>query len=421
MDELYAREQRLAQSSNPVHAFDVMRLRLLLSPSTELTRLAQSEFHELLQVPLESQPETKVFANAGAHLIERSGSLIWRHKLPFILCQIAQDPKLQRGDIAHLQDAAAQDELAFRSANGLSDGIYLMDAYTGPLLAALAPSVWGFNVPRSFGSLIFSLGQPLAGSSNGAEEMLHHIGVPGRDRSRAVPRLSSGSSHAAVRWWSESLNTMFAVLSDYSVFTDAAGRYLPKRHVHALLTIEQLFRRTTSALVSERDTNARRVLMFSALDTVERLTTVQLDRLADLKHAQKTLAAIEMVLPFEAAAILLPGARGAVEALEEMQEGFFIQHQLGTRDIELQVSGAVQATEPGKAAALYIKALRDATHGHGARRESAADRTDALIAQHDGQVPHDLGLLAYLYLLELLVRPNRLRGILKATCRKGRP
>jgi len=419
-EELAAREERLTRTRNPVHAFELMRLRMLLTEPPGLAAQAEHEFSELRQVPMENEPDNKVFINAGAHVLERSGEVIWRNKLPLILCQIWQDPNLQAGEISHVQAAAERGELAFRSAQGLADGLYLMDAYTGPLLGALAPSVWAFSVPRSFGVLMFSLGQPMAGGSDGAEEMIHNIGVPGRDRGIDVPRLALTASASAARWWAEALNTMFSVSSDFSVFTDRNGTYLPRRHMTALLSLEQLFRRTTSALVSERDTNARRVLMFSALDTLERLTAVDLQTLADAKHARRTLEDIAASVPADAAEVLLPGAIRAVEALEEVQKGFFIRHLLGTDRVEMQVSSGVQGLSPRRAAALYVKALRDATHGHGANREGSVDRTDALLAQHDGRVPHDLGLLAYLYLMELLVRPERLRSVLQAGCRRLR-
>ncbi|QIG42041.1 hypothetical protein G5V58_03980 [Nocardioides anomalus] len=420
LEELAAREERVSRTGNPVHAFEAMRLRLLLAEPAALAGQAEHEFTELLQVPLQDQPETKVFADAGAHVFERSASLVWRQKLPLILCQIWQDPLLQVGDIAHVGAAQARNELTFQSAHALADGVYLMDAYIGPLLAALSPSVWAFNVPRMFGSLMFSLGQPVAGGSSGAEEMLHHIGVPGRDSAMPVARLTPTASATASRWWADALNSMFAVTSDFSVFTDAAGVYLPRRHMTTILTVEQLFRRTTSALISERDTNARRVLMFTALDTVERLTTVQLENLTDFEHARAALEAISESLSQEAAEVLVPGAARAVQALEAVQDGFFLRRSLGTVDVELQVGTGVQSMTPRRAAALYLKALRDATHGHGARRGNSEDRTDALLAQHDGVLPHDLGLLAYLYLLEILVRPDRLREVLRAGCRRPR-
>ena len=44
--------------------------------------------------------------------------------------------------------------------------------------------------------------------------------------------------------------------------------------------------------------------------------------------------------------------------------------------------------------------------------KKAAGRTDALLAHHDGTFPHDLPLLGYLYLLDLMSQPESLRLVL---------
>ncbi|MBB5874641.1 hypothetical protein F4553_008075 [Allocatelliglobosispora scoriae] len=76
-------------------------------------------------------------------------------------------------------------------------------------------------------------------------------------------------------------------------------------------------------------------------------------------------------------------------------------------------SGAASAHEVAglslpDAAARYIKILRDATHGHGSNRAANTVITNTLLAHHDGQLSHDLPLLGYLYLLDILTRPNDL-------------
>lgn len=106
--------------------------------------------------------------------------------------------------------------------------------------------------------------------------------------------------------------------------------------------------------------------------------------------------------------ILLPAAERAVRALAAVQDGFFLQRQLGASNVEFtDADGATKRLEPMVAAAEYIRLLRNATHGHGSNREEHKLRTDALLAHHDGTLPHDLGLLGYLYLLELLTKRVR--------------
>ncbi|GAA1025653.1 hypothetical protein GCM10009557_00400 [Virgisporangium ochraceum] len=57
---------------------------------------------------------------------------------------------------------------------------------------------------------------------------------------------------------------------------------------------------------------------------------------------------------------------------------------------------------------MYVKVLRNATHGHGAKHANKIEITNALLAHHNGELPHDLGLVGYLYLLDLLGNPEAL-------------
>ena len=161
-EELAYRERRLRQTRNPVHALELIHIHTLISDTRSLGNVVEQHYRDLLEVPLEGEPDNKVFTNAGVHLIERSPFLTWRLKLPMILNQIAQDRRLQVGDITHLIETGEEGGVAFRSAAGLADGLYLMDAYLGPLLGAITPSVWCMSVPRTFGVLLFTLGQPMA-------------------------------------------------------------------------------------------------------------------------------------------------------------------------------------------------------------------------------------------------------------------
>jgi hypothetical protein len=78
--------------------------------------------------------------------------------------------------------------------------------------------------------------------------------------------------------------------------------------------------------------------------------------------------------------------------------------------VDLQLRGSsVRSLSVEEAVARYLKLLRDATHGHGSDKESSKATTDALLAHHDGHIPHDIGLLGYLYLLDLLMHPDRVR------------
>lgn len=412
---------RVAQTRAPVDALVLHQLELMTAPSSSLGETTRRLFEDLREIGMQDDSSDKLFARAGVQLIQRSEALLWRSKLASLFVQMQQDPRLQSGDVSHLKGQLGDGGLAFQSSSGLNDGLYLLDAYLGPLLGALTPAVWAFTASRSSGSIVTTLGQPLAGASGEATELLQLVSVPGATRSLPTPELSPGASTDAVTWWGRQLNELFSVLSDPVVFTNRSGIYQPAAQLQAVLSIEQLFRRTTSIQVAHRDTNARRVLMFTVLDTLERLTNRNLDAHSSLSTAIKTLEVVRETIPVSAAEVLLPAAERAVASLRDLQDGFFLPRRPGAPDtIDLRLESQPDISiSVERATGWYIKALRDATHGHGSNKVKVAERTNALLAQHNGAVPHDLGLLGYLYLLDLLCNPERLRCTLERNARSG--
>ncbi len=409
-------ERRIAaEPTGIVDAFNRYQLLMTSSPVEQLSDVVEMVYTELRETGMEGDPTDKVFRNAAVHLIQRAPAVHWRIKLSSVWLRIDYDPKLGGGDVEHLHSQPSAG-MAFASSQALYDGIYTFDAYLGPLLGALSPAFWGFSAPRSFGVIFFSLGQPLAGTLGEPAELLQGLATQGATQAVSVPTLTSRASSDAISWWIEALNDLFAVLTDLAVFTDTQGFYVPTRHLHALLTVEQLFRRVISIQAAHRDHNARRVLFFSVLDTLERLTGRPLEKHCSLAFARKTLQGLKDRLPPTAAEVLLPAAERAITALREVQDGFFIQRNLRTVNVELY---AEEKLSPERAAAEYIKLLRNATHGHGSNRKGIEERTNALLAHHDGSVPHDLGLLGYVYLLDLLSRCDDLRRTLHRRATAG--
>jgi hypothetical protein len=206
---------------------------------------------------------------------------------------------------------------------------------------------------------------------------------------------------------------MFGVLSDPAVYTNSDHDYMPSKHLHAQLSVEQLFRRTASIQRAHRDTDARRVLLFTTLDTLERVTSRTLTTMCTLSFARRTLKELRKSLSVEVAQLLLPAAERAVEALAALQDGFFLARQSGSTVVDfIDTNGDPAHLSLEDAAAEYVRVLRNATHGHGSNREDAKLRTDALLAHHNGALHHDLALLGYLYLLDLLSHPEKLRRTL---------
>jgi hypothetical protein len=138
-------------------------------------------------------------------------------------------------------------------------------------------------------------------------------------------------------------------------------------------------------------------------------------RVADADFAARTLQGLRDRIPKHAQDLLLPGAERACQALCEVQDGFFLTEADGRVVSQLSTGKTVSRTE---AAAQYMKILRDATHGHGANKSQRIELTETLLARHNGHVLHDVAQLGWLYLLDLLGRPEALRSHLSAQLKK---
>ena len=108
----------------------------------------------------------------------------------------------------------------------------------------------------------------------------------------------------------------------------------------------------------------------------------------------------------------MPLADRAVEGLRRVQDGFFFREQRGDRNVVIWIPGSSRGhhREPPRAAAILLKLY--ATHGLGGiwRRPSDKDLiAERLLAHHTGDTPDDLVSLPFLYLLDTLCAPARVR------------
>lgn len=309
----------------------------------------------------------------------------------------------------------ASGRVTFDSAAGLSDGVYVMDAYIAPLMAALSPGVWAIPISRMNGTVLLSFGRPLSGTRRVPNELLRALSSVGPESStKFEPFDSQDAPASAISWWTERLDTMFAVLTDPDAFADSADRFVPTVALQNLLSVEQVFRRLNSILLSHHDTHARRPAFFAVMDTLMTLNRLSLMTMFDYRHGSSVLERLESALPKPAQEVLLPAARRGVRALRRMQDGFILREPDGM--IRLRQDKTYDVIT---ATAKYVDMLRDANHGFTTVRGGAKQREEVarMVAVHDGKVPHDLGLLAWLYLLDFLNNPERLRQIVSSSAR----
>ncbi|TDW18832.1 hypothetical protein EV650_5428 [Kribbella kalugense] len=401
------------ESGNITDMIAHMQVILMAVPVTELAATAREMYSVISGLPVKDAPMERPLGDASMHLVRRDSLLTHRIKFAAIWMQLENDERLREQGPQFLRRQLSGEERVFQSSSELHSGIYIFDAYMGPLLGSLSPYVWGFYTGHTFGNIVATYGLPLSGVRSGAAELLQTISIQGG--TSAVPRspVKPRSATIAVEWWVTAMNDLFAVLSDFANFIDKDGFYDSARHLHTMLTVEQLFRRMVSMQVEHRDLHARRVLLFSALDTLQRLARRPIETHCSLRVARKTLNKLREKIPRDAADILIPRAVEAVEALEQMQSGFFLSKSSGVVKVADEKRGE-RILNLDTAVAHYIKVLRDATHGHGSNRDGSIAKTNALLAHHNGEVPHALGWIAYLYLLDFLANPETFKSIIRS-------
>lgn len=406
LEALRVRAERAIASKQLVDAFNLYTLQTMVADQAELPAMTKHVYDELKSFQMEDSGDA-VFPHASVHVVWRREELVRRIKMTGVLVRLEHDAQLAAGDLSGVQSAVAAKKLVFASSESLLQGATFLDPYFGPLLGALSPGVWGFHAAREIGLVLYGLGRPISGAGGDAVEPLQLLPMLGPDKAVKFPEIGSEACSEAIDWWTTQLDRLFGVLTNPAVFTDRQQNYVPVKHIQAVGSAEQLFRRVTALQAAHRDKSAQRVLFFSSLDTLERLGSRDIQSYCTLRIAEATLERLRNEIPSAAARLLLPPAERAVSALRELQDGFYFARQLDLPEIDVLNNGTVvDRMTLENAAAMYVKVLRNATHGFGTKKADRIAYANALLAHHDGHLPHDLVLLAYMYLLDVLTRPD---------------
>jgi len=223
-------------------AFVLHQLQISSIPSAQAVAAVRAALDDTLGVRFDGDGE-QAFPLAAVHLVRRRPEILHRAQLPAVLLRLQHDPALREGDLAAANDALARGELVFAASGGLSQGLVLLDAYLAPLLGALTPFVWAVPAARTSGTVVISFGHAVAGASGDAAEPLQLLPSRGPEHPRDSPVLPPGAASAALTWWCRRLDRMVSTLTDPAVHAGPDGRYRPEKHLHAVLSVEQLFRR----------------------------------------------------------------------------------------------------------------------------------------------------------------------------------
>jgi hypothetical protein len=398
--------ERFLTGNDETAYFNSIQGDMLRAKASDLPSWADQIYTSLGERKLESTGEA-LFANRSAHLVCVTDTLVRRARLPAMLFRFAQDPDA----FANLKLAEAQGDPLFATSTpwylDIIGGIH----YLGPLFGCRSPLFWCIPAPRQMATILFSLGHEVNGYRREPMEPMQLLPSLGRRDSREGTKFDVISTGRAIHWWAFRLNQMFTYLSDSATFSDPNGWYSPHDHQHWMLTFGQAFGLVTSIQTSGRNRATQLALMYTLLDTIaDRLSGRSFDDLCSLKTAQKVARRVREGMYPPVAEVLMPAADRAVAALAELQEGFFIQRQRGEEEVVFHMPGGkTDAKTPEKAVALLLKVFRNATHGFGGKKGDNAGLFASILVQHNGQLPEDIVLLPYLYLLEVLCYPNDMR------------
>jgi hypothetical protein len=339
--------------------------------------------------------------DASCHLIEVAETLGYRYSVTRALLN-AHKPRLSGSP----SDAS---KLVFGSAQRLfGDTTLGLSAYLDCMCSSLSPDVWAFPIPRPGGVVLLIFGSVTPGQSDLPLDIIQLLSPSTNTapRARPYPDISPDDFTKAAHWWVKQLNTLFSVATEPANHV-RHGAYDPSMALEKLLTLEQVFRDCQSIATITRDQHARLTLTFQALIRIKGLVpSLEWKKVASLAAARKTLKMLQSEMPVDIHPVYLPRAERAVEALEEMEQGFFLANAAGEDGVRLpSPQGKEELVPRSQAVTEWLQLYRNSLHGFD---KPTTQRQRALLASHDGRVPGALADLAWLQLLGLLAKPDTL-------------
>ena len=348
------------------------------------------------------------FPDGSVHLIENDFIISRRYGTPRALLRADDD----------IESITSDPGGAFRTAAKLAPDTSLgLDAYLSPLFSSLAPRIWGWSVGRAGGIVLYLLGETVTGlrpvPGDALDLLLPSVMIPQPPQ----PTVESGGYEQATKWWVQELDVVLSNATNPANSLDD-GRYSPQRAVERLLTLERYFRHCQVIAANQRDPHSRMLTLFAALDSLPGLVSgLQWTKTTNSTRAREVLAKLEVDVPHSAREVLLPRARAAADALDRLQDGFFMSRwQREGGFLIPNASGQDQVIPRSSAASKWLRVFRNSHHGFDDRLDAGESR---LLTMHTGDIAPQLADLAWLFLLDLMAHPEKLNVHPKAS-RGGR-
>lgn len=84
-----------------------------------------------------------------------------------------------------------------------------------------------------------------------------------------------------------------------------------------------------------------------------------------------------------------------------------------------RADGSDVSMPTSRAVSTYVGLLRNATHGFGGKQAAKGSKdANALLTHHDGNIPSELSMLAYFYLLDVLCRPDEIKKYVSGSVKR---
>lgn len=394
-----------------------VQIQLSTAQSADLVELTEAAFQQLRTMT--NNVDEPVFPNCGIRSIDISSRFYSAAKFAQVMLRLRQDPLLnQELSQGRLDHTKSKPTLWFQAGDEHIRDLAVRDTFLDPLLAAIPPGVWAFSTGRLRNPYVFTLGRVIKDKPGQHLRVADIItGDPANHRTVKLPETppSPKAWGQAVDWWCMKTNVVFTRVSDITEFVDNDDDYLPDLHLMWMMDTIETFKRVAEVSRSWHSAFGTTLTTYTALDLIAETWygTADMAQLVEPDRVSEALARVRAAIPELLHPILLPAAEAAGRAPDLIFDGFF---QSQSDDVEIVFPPVKKGSTPRretwtKKSAIHhlVRARRNATHGFVGTPQSKPNIHT--LTQHNGKLPSEFAMLPYLYLLDILCRPNELLDV----------